>query len=146
METTSSFTALVRKMRQAQKTYYKDLGTPNLVAAKQAESAIDKALQVVSDIRPGISITCWYGDDGQLVAQPAAMIGLPPTASGEFVSVVLDVYKDTLDEIEPGNEELHEFILKWERYALENFLPFDVSEDFEVVDNRWQVVVEEESE
>ena len=145
METTISFTTLVRSMRQAQQAYFKDRGTTNLVTEMQAEKAVDEALAVLPDNRPGIHVGCWYGDDGNSVPQPAAYIGLPPMQdSSEPVEAVLEVYKDTLDAIEPGGDELHEFILKWERYALDHYLPFDVSEDFEVEDNRWRVVIEED--
>ncbi len=94
--------------------------------------------------KPAIYIGCWYGPDSVSAGQPAAFICLPPALDGEPIEAVLEVYKDSLDDIAPNDEELHEFILKWEHYALENHLSFETSEDFEVVDNRWRVVVEEE--
>ncbi|PJH76200.1 MAG: hypothetical protein CO064_02570 [Anaerolineae bacterium CG_4_9_14_0_8_um_filter_58_9] len=142
METTS-FTALVRAMRQAQQTYFKDRNRASLIAAKEAERAVDTALVVLPDNRPGIHVGCWYGDEGDQAARPAAIIGLPPTQDGEPVEAVLEVYEDFLNEIAPSDDALHEFILKWERYALDHYLPFDVSEDFNVVEDRWQVAVEE---
>ena len=132
MSDNTSFIALVREMRQAQ-----SLG--NLSAASQAVKAVDAALKSLPDNRPGIHVGCWYGDEGDQAAHPAAYIGLPPTEDGEAVEAVLDVFQDTLDKIDPGDDALHEFILKWERYALDCYLPFDVSEDFESVDNRWQL-------
>jgi hypothetical protein len=133
MSDNTSFIALVREMRQAQ-----SLG--NLSAASQAVKAVDAALKSLLDNRPGIHVGCWYGDEGDQAAHPAAYIGLPPTEDGEAVEAVLDVFQDTLDKIDPGDDALHEFILKWERYALDCYLPFDASEDFESVDNRWQLV------
>ena len=53
METTS-FTALVRAMRHAQQTYFKDRNRASLIAAKEAERAVDTALVVLPDNRPGI--------------------------------------------------------------------------------------------
>jgi hypothetical protein len=102
------------------------------------------ALASPSDNRPGIHIGCWYGESAFEVPLPAAFIGLPPMQDGgEPVEAILKVHNNYLDTIEPGDEALHEFVLKWERYALEHDLPFDASEDFEYVDNRWQVVIED---
>ncbi|MDI6770902.1 MAG: hypothetical protein QMD04_14675 [Anaerolineales bacterium] len=139
MTDNTSFVALVRWMRLAQKTYYLS-NQANMGVVNPAEKAVDAALKGLPDNRPGIHVGCWYGDEDDQAAHPAAYIGLPPTEDGEVVEAVLDVFQDTLDVIAPGDDALHEFILKWERYALNYYLPFDVSEDFECVDNRWQLV------
>ncbi|MBU4225453.1 MAG: hypothetical protein KKC71_06495 [Chloroflexi bacterium] len=139
MTDNTSFVALVRWMRLAQKTYYLS-NQANMGVVNPAEKAVDAALKSLPDYRPGIHVGCWYGDEGDQAARPAAYIGLPPAEDGEAVEAVLDVFQDTLDVIAPGDDALHEFILKWERYALHYYLPFDVSEDFESVDNRWQLV------
>jgi len=139
MTDNTSFEALVRWMRLAQKTYYLS-NQANMGVVNPAVKAVDAALKSLPDNRPGIHVGCWYGDEGDQAARPAAYIGLPPTEDGEAVEAVLDVFQDTLDKIDPGDDALHEFILKWERYALDCYLPFDVSEDFESVDNRWQLV------
>jgi len=130
---TISFIALVRKMRQAQ-------SRGSLYVYSRAAKAVDAALKSLPDNRPGIHVGCWYRDEGDQAAHPAAYIGLPPTEDGEAVEAVLEVFQASLDEIAPNDDALHEFILKWERYALGCYLPFDTSEDFECVGNRWQLV------
>jgi len=91
-------------------------------------------------IEISIRIGQWQEEEGVGLPHPAAFVSLPPFETSEDSTnfeAVLEVHPDTLDEIE--SDVLHEFILKWERYALCYCLPFVVSEDFEVVGNTWKV-------
>ena len=91
-------------------------------------------------IEISICIGLWQEEEGVNVPHPAAFVSLPPfetSEDGGDILAVLEVHPDTLDESDP--DALHEFILKWERYALCYCLPFEVSEDFEVVDDIWKV-------
>lgn len=98
-------------------------------------------------IEVSIRIGLWQEEEGVDIPHPAAFASLPPAETsedGEDIVVVLEVHPDALDEI--AQDVLHEFILKWERYALCYCLPFEVCEDFEVVDNCWQVVDQDDTE
>jgi len=91
-------------------------------------------------IEVSIRIGLWQEGEGVSVPYPAAFVGLPSAETsedGEDILAVLEVHLEALDEGDP--DALHEFILKWERYALSYCLPFEVCEDFEAVEERWQV-------
>jgi len=91
-------------------------------------------------IEVSIRIGLWQEEEGIGIPHAAAFAGLPPAETGEDgedILAVLEVHPEALDEGDP--EALHEFILKWERNALSYCLPFEVCEDFEAVEERWQV-------
>ncbi len=91
-------------------------------------------------IEISICIGLWQEEEGTGIPHPAAFVSLPPfetSEDGGDILAVLEVHPDALDEGDP--DALHEFILKWERYALCYCLPFVVSEDFEAVDDTWKV-------
>jgi len=98
-------------------------------------------------IEVSIHIGLWQEEEGVGVPYPAAFACLPPAETsedGEDILALLEVHPEALDEI--AQDDLHEFILKWERYALCYCLPFEVCEDFEVVEDCWQVVGQDEAQ